>query len=97
MATRWQPQESTEVDESIPIPYEDDDERPAFTTVRMIEGQVSHGSEDPAWHPELAAGQPCPVCQRYRLRAFRHTVYCHFCRKRWWCQSPYAARKEGQR
>jgi hypothetical protein len=76
------------VDENIPLPIEEDEEAAAFVTVRVVDVQRSMGSHDTAWHPELAAGMDCPQCQRHKLKRHRSTVYCGFCRQRWWCKRP---------
>ena len=77
-------------EEGEPLPLADDDAAPAYTTVRLVDVQRGEGSwgQDTTWHPELAAGMPCPQCQRHKLKRHRSTVYCGFCKQRWWCKRP---------
>jgi hypothetical protein len=46
------------------------------------------GGHDVSWHPELQAGVMCPQCQRYKLKRHHSTVFCRFCRVRWWSKRP---------
>jgi hypothetical protein len=71
--------------EGEPQPLEET-EAPAFATVRVVDVQRGTGIQDTAWHPELAAGMPCPQCQEHKLKRNRSTVYCGYCRQRWWCK-----------
>jgi hypothetical protein len=77
------------INEGEPIhPPEEDDAAPAFATVRLVEHQRSMGAHDVAWHHDLQHGMVCPRCERYKLKRHRHTVYCHFCKQRWWSRRP---------
>jgi hypothetical protein len=76
------------VDEGAPILPEEEPEAPAFAKVQLVAVQASHGGQDVAWHPELAAGQPCPRGCGYTLKRHRSTVYCGFCKQRWWSKRP---------
>ena len=75
-------------DEGEPLPLEEEHEAPQFAHVRLVDVQRSMGSYDTTWHPELAAGMACPQCGDHKLKRHRNTVYCGFCRQRWWCKRP---------
>jgi hypothetical protein len=72
-----------------PLPLDEGPEPRPFTTVRLVDVQASGGTQDLAWHPELAPGLACPQCQEHPLKRHRSTVYCHFCRRRWWSRAPH--------
>jgi hypothetical protein len=77
-----------EINEGEPIHPDEDHEAPAFVQVRLVEHQRSMGAHDVTWHNELQHGRVCPRCERYTLKRHRHTVFCHFCRQRWWSTKP---------
>jgi hypothetical protein len=72
------------INEGAPIHPNEEREAPTFAQVRLVPHQRSMGSHDVTWHNELQHGMVCPQCTRYKLKQYRHTVYCHFCRQRWW-------------
>ena len=75
-------------DEGEPLPLDEEHEAPAFATVRLVDVQVSMGSHDTAWHPEMKAGMTCSRCQKHTLKRHKNTVYCGFCKHRWWSKKP---------
>jgi len=83
------------LDEGQPLPFDDEHEAPQFATVKLVEVQRGEGwAQDTAWHNELQAGMTCPQCylpagaqhkeRKNRLKRHRNTVFCAFCKKRWW-------------
>jgi len=81
-----EPQEEAQ-DEGQVLPLEEADGR-AYATIRLVEVQRSMGTQDLGWHPELQAGVKCPQCQKHRLKRWKSTVYCGFCKLRWWSRRP---------
>jgi hypothetical protein len=71
-----------------PLPLQDDDADGPTLPVQLVEVQAGSGSQDLRWHPELAAGMPCPQCAGHKLKRHHNTLYCSFCRMRWWCKRP---------
>jgi hypothetical protein len=70
--TQDDPRTVDDVDEGAPLPLEEDAEPPAFATVRLVDVQASAGSHDTRWHPELAAGLPCPQCHTQAQTALQY-------------------------
>jgi hypothetical protein len=78
-----------EIDEGQPLPLDEEHEAPQFATVRMVEVRRGEGwAQETRWHPEMRAGQQCPQCERHKLKRHRSTLYCGFCRQRWWSRRP---------
>jgi hypothetical protein len=78
-----------ELDEGQPLPLDEEHEAPQFATVRVVEVQRGEGwAQDTRWHPEMRAGDKCPQCDRHKLKRHRNTLFCSFCKQRWWSKRP---------
>jgi ribosomal protein L37AE/L43A len=77
------PDPADRLDEGLPLEVAEGT-APAFATVRLVEIQRSVGTVDLRWHDELREGMACPQCQEHKLKRHKSTVYCGFCRQRWW-------------
>lgn len=96
MDTAWGAEEQP--DEGEPLPLEER-EAPVFPTMREVAVARGEGwAQDLAWHDDMQAGMPCPRCvvprlpstrgRVKKLKRHKSTVYCEFCRVRWWSKRP---------
>jgi hypothetical protein len=87
-----------ERDETQPEFLEERD-APQFATMRMVDVQRSGRASETRWRDDLQAGTVCPLCvlppspwdkhgRTKRLKRWKSTVYCEFCRIRWWSHRP---------